>query len=216
MSSTYWKFRAELADRPGGLAAASRAISDLGVNILDVDVNLLEPGKVVDDVLVELAYWAEPVAVEQALHAAGATEVWARRLDPHELVDGQTRVLDLATRLVEGGVTDADLVAVLPALVDCELAWFGPAAGLGGSHAQRHALAHGEPTVAREPLARLRGQVDGRVWVAAVPWGAAGDRVACLARLAPQFSSTEVARLQALLGLVSSLRRDPAPIVASA
>ena len=213
MSSTYWKFRAELADRPGGLAAASSAIAGLGANILDVDVHLLEPGKVADDVLVELAYWAEPVAVEHALRAAGATEVSGRRLDPHDLVDGQTRVLDLATRLAQAAATDAELTAVLPALVDCDVAWLGPAPGLPGSPAQEHAVSRKEPKVAREPLARLRGGRDGQVWVVAVPWGPTGERVACLSRSSPRFSSTEVARLQALLGLVSSLRKDEAHIV---
>ncbi|MFP4511473.1 MAG: hypothetical protein ACLFRV_00835 [Acidimicrobiales bacterium] len=205
MASTYWKFRAQLGDRPGGLASAARVFADLGANILDVDVHLLEPTQVADDVVVELAYWAEPGAVEQALLAAGATEVSGRRLDPHELVDGQARVLDLATRLVQAPDLDAELVAVLRALATCDLAWLGPAPGLVASPAQEHALAHHEPVITREPLARLAGDRDGKVWVAAIPWRVAGDRVACLARLAPRFSATEIARVQSMLGLVDSL-----------
>jgi hypothetical protein len=206
MTSTYWKFRAELADRPGGLAAAASAIAELGANILDVDVHLIAADRVADDMTVELAYWNEPGAVEHALLSAGAARVSGRRLDPHSLVDGPARALDLATRLVASGATDAELVDVLATQVDADRVWLGPPPGPAGDPLGAVALADQRPKVGREALAAIRGDHDGKVWVAAIPWGPGGQHVACLARRTPRFSATEVARAQALLNLAAAVR----------
>ena len=178
-----------------------------GANILDVDVHLLDHDQVTDDMVVELAYWAEPVALEHALRAVGAREVTARRLDPHELVDGPTRVLDLATRLARTGATLDDLRTTLVDLLGADHCWFErPDPGVGGSPLVAEAVERCAPVVGLGYLARLPGTgADTRVWLVAIPWAGAESTVVVLARRRARFTSTEVARAQAFLGLASAL-----------
>jgi predicted amino acid-binding ACT domain protein len=208
--STYWTFRATLDDRPGGLAATARAIADLGANILDVDVHLLDHDQVTDDVTVELAYWAEPVAVEHALRAAGAREVTARRLDPHDLVDGPTRVLDLATRLARAGASADEVRQTLLDLLGADHCWLeDPSSGVGGSPLAERAVQRCAPVVGLGYLARLPGMgADTRVWLVAIPWVTVHCNVVVVARRRARFTATEVARAQALLGLAAALGAD--------
>lgn len=225
MVSTFWSFRITIPDRPGGLADVARALGAIGVNILDLDVHLLDCedlscDDVADDLVVELPYWIEPAIVESTLREIGATDVSARRVDPHELVDSQSRALDLARKLAESGASDADLAVALGAMLGSMMVWLGPVDGLATHGVADEALAGGHPVVGREWVKRTTSGLGARPWVVAIPWGVGLDRVALGVRTSGRFTSTEIARARALLDLVTVLRqrtvgsggrRTPAP-----
>lgn len=210
MTSTYWSFRITLTDRPGGLAEVARAVADLGVNVLDLDVHLLDAGdptsvesRVADDLVVELPYWIDPTLVELCMLRAGARDVSGRRIDHHELVDRPARLLDVASSLVRTGATDDDVAAALRAVVTCERVWLGPARGFAAEGLAGSALGAQTPVVGREWVKSL-GATSAAPWVVAVPWG--HGQVAVVARRRLGFTATEVARLQALLTLAANVR----------
>jgi hypothetical protein len=211
MGSTFWSFRITLADRPGGLAEIARQLGELGVNILDLDVHMLDCedlrcDTVADDLRVELPYWVDPAMVEASLRGAGVTEITGRRVDPHELVDSQSRALDLARSLAESGASDAELAVALGALLGSQQVWLGPVHGLATYAVVDEALAGGHPVVGQEWVKRTTSGLGARPWVAAIPWGARRDRVALGMRAERRFTSTEIARARALLDLVTVLR----------
>ena len=213
MASTFWSFRITIPDQPGGLGAVAQALGELGVNILDLDVHLLdcedlEHHDVADDLRVELPYWVEPTMVEASLRAVGATEISARRVDPHELVDIQSRTLDLARSLAESRASDADLATALRSLLGAQQVWLGPVHGLATHTTAEEALAGGHPVVGREWVKRTTGGLGARPWVVAIPWGRGLRRVALGVRPDSRFTSTEIARARALLDLVTVLRPD--------
>jgi ACT domain len=212
MASTFWSFRITVHDQPGGLAAIAQALGALGVNILDLDVHLLDCDElrcddVADDLRVELPYWVEPAMVEATLREIGVEEVTARRVDPHELVDSQSRVLDLARSLAESGATDADLGVALRTLLSAQQVWLGPVHGLASHTTADEALAGGHPVVGREWVKRTTFGLGARPWVVAIPWGSDLDRVALGVRAEGRFTSTEIARARAMLDLVTVLRQ---------
>lgn len=211
MASTYWSFRITVPDQPGGLATVAQAMGALGVNILDLDVHLLDGDDmscddVADDLRVELPFWVEPAMVEASLRAVGVDEVVARRVDPHELVDIQSRTLDLARSLVESSAPDGDLVGALRSLLGTEQVWLGPIDGLRSFATIDEALAGRHPVVGREWVKRTGDGVGARAWVVAIPWGGSLDRVAVGVRASPRFTSTEIARARALLSLATVVR----------
>jgi hypothetical protein len=214
MASTYWSFRITLADRPGGLAEVARAVADLGVNVLDLDVHLLDVAPaglgaetaVADDLVVELPYWVEPGLIELCLLRAGARDVTGRRIDPHDLVDDRTRLLETAGVLVRSGADDDALRAAVRAVVVCDDVWVGPARGLGAHGVARDALAGVSPVVGREWVKRVPADGGRAPWVAAIPWGHHHERVVVLVRARLRFTATEVARVQALLVLATTVR----------
>jgi ACT domain len=211
MASTFWSFRVTVHDQPGGLAAVAQALGALGVNILDLDVHLLDCDEmscddVADDLRVELPYWVEPAMVEAGLREIGIEDVRARRVDPHELVDSQSRALDLARSLAESGATDADLGAALRTLLSAQQVWLGPVHGLATHATAEEALAGGHPVVGREWVKRTTFGLGARPWVVAIPWGDQLDRVALGVRAGGRFTSTEIARARAVLDLVTVLR----------
>ncbi len=211
MSSTYWTFRAELVDRPGGLAAASGAIADLGANILDVDVHLLDHDRVADDLVVELPHWAEPGAVEHALRTAGADAITGRRLDHHDLVDGQVRTLDVAAMYARSDRTLDDLASALAQLLGSDDHWISEPGAPLTAPVVAEARDTGGPAVGTEPRIHLGGRRGTpRADVLAVP--TPHGNVVVLARRHPCFSTTEVARAGALAQLAASLtERRPEP-----
>lgn len=212
MVSTFWSFRITIPDRPGGLADVARALGSIGVNILDLDVHLLDCqdlscDDVADDLVVELPFWMEPAIVEMTLHEVGASDVSARRIDPHELVDSQSRALDLARKLAESGAGDSELAVALGAMLGSTMVWLGPVDGLATHGVADEALAGRHPVVGREWVKRTTSGLGARPWVVAIPWGAELDRVALGVRTSGRFTSTEIARARALLDLVTVLRR---------
>jgi methylglyoxal synthase/L-amino acid N-acyltransferase YncA len=115
-----WNVRATVDDVPGRLAILAASLARRAINILSVQVHLTPDGPV-DELLVA----ASPVLTGGDLIAAvvdsGARNPRVTRADAHALVDGPTRALTLATRLVR---SPDDLPGVLISLLPgAQLVW---------------------------------------------------------------------------------------------
>ncbi len=115
-----WNIRATLDDVPGRLAILAASLARRAINILAVQVHLTPDGPV-DELLVA----ASPVLSASDLSAAvvdgGARTPRVTPADAHALVDGPTRALSLATRLLR---SPDDLPSVLTSLLPgVEVAW---------------------------------------------------------------------------------------------
>ena len=115
-----WTVRATVDDVPGRLAVLAASLARRAVNILSVQVHLTPDGPV-DELLVS----ADPALAEKDLAAAvmdgGGRTPTVCAADAHALVDGPTRALNLATRLVRA---PEDLPAALAGLLPgVELVW---------------------------------------------------------------------------------------------
>src|SRR5690606_37003132 len=108
-----WNIRATVDDVPGRLAVLAASLARRAINILSVQVYVTPEGSV-DELLVA----ASPVLAAEDLRAAvidgGAHTPRITLADAHALVDGPTRALSLATRLLR---RPEDLPAVLAGLL---------------------------------------------------------------------------------------------------
>ncbi|WP_412540328.1 GNAT family N-acetyltransferase [Longispora sp. K20-0274] len=93
-----WRIRTEVDDRPGRLAALSRALADVGGNILTLTVQVDAAG-VVDEFIVETPPGVSGEAVGTALRIAGGRGVVTVPATRRDLVDEPTRALLLAGRI---------------------------------------------------------------------------------------------------------------------
>lgn len=219
MTSTYWRFRLTLLDHPGGLADVTRAVADLGVDVLDLDVHRLDPrhqeagpsatpalegALVADDLVVELPFWVAPTMVERALLAAGASSVRGQRIGPHDLVDADVRALTLATALVRREADATSIRAGLRSLLACDHVWLASEPALAPIAVVEEARRNATVAVGRERLLRLGPWAD-PAWLVALPWG--GHRqVAVAVQASGPFTATQIARARALLDLADAVR----------
>lgn len=121
-SATLHRVRVRLPDESGALARLAEAVASAGGNILGLSVHGQDSESVVDELVVggatdrDLLAGAVRAAVGRAAGAVLVTEA-----DPHDLVDGQTRALDLAAQAVQtddpasalGALLHADAVDVV-------------------------------------------------------------------------------------------------------
>lgn len=204
---TPYRARIRLADQPGRLGLAATALSTLGVNILDVDVQSDDGVLWVDDLLIDFPFPIDPSTIDVVLQEAGVELVDLRPADSHEVVDATVHCLDLVHALAAGGaITDDRVSRAVAALLRADLAWITPLPVLAVRGVAAEAMISGEPTQAREWVKVVRGDV-GPVWTLAVPF-AEGDalRVVSLMRRGPRFSCTEAARAGALMRVVAASR----------
>ncbi len=115
-----WNIRATLDDVPGRLAVLTASLARRAINILSVQVHLTPDGPI-DELLVA----ASPILVAADLASAvvdgGARAPRVTPADAHALVDGPTRALSLATRLLR---SPDELAAVLGSLLPgTQLVW---------------------------------------------------------------------------------------------
>jgi GNAT superfamily N-acetyltransferase len=96
-------------DTPGQLAQLTTAVAALGGNIRTVQVHPTPDGAV-DEVLLHMPGNVSERALVRAVVDAGARDVSVQRADVRELDDVPTRVLTLATELING---QGELVRVL-------------------------------------------------------------------------------------------------------
>ncbi|MBP2368801.1 ACT domain-containing protein [Pseudonocardia parietis] len=121
------KVRVRMPDESGALARLTAAVADAGGNILSLSVHGQDSRSVVDEMLVggTLSAARLVAVIRGALNTAGPDAVRVVPADPHELVDGPTRALDLvagcrgrdAAGLLEGlaALLRADEIDVAPA-----------------------------------------------------------------------------------------------------
>lgn len=98
-ASALWRIRAHLADRPGQLQALARSLAQRGVNILSVHVHHLESG-VLDELVVATPIELTADALGAAVRHAGGSAVRVWPASSLTLIDGQTKALAIAGRVV--------------------------------------------------------------------------------------------------------------------
>ncbi|WP_308015437.1 ACT domain-containing protein [Pseudonocardia sp. ICBG1293] len=91
------KVRVRLPDESGALARLTAAVAEVGGNILSLSVHGSDGGSVVDEMLVGGGATADRLSrvIRRRLRGSGPDAVQVTPADPHELVDGPTRALDL-------------------------------------------------------------------------------------------------------------------------
>ncbi|MEC4020781.1 GNAT family N-acetyltransferase [Streptomyces sp. H27-D2] len=92
-----WRMRTTVRDEPGSLATVCAALARHRVDILTLQTHPLSDGTV-DEFLLRAPAWLLPAELTRAAASAGGSSTWVERADAHDLVDGPTRVLGLATR----------------------------------------------------------------------------------------------------------------------
>jgi ACT domain len=211
---TPYRIRIRLEDEPGRLGRAATALSKLGINILDVDVQSDDGELWADDLLIDFPFPIDPSTIDHALHLAGVELVDLRPADSHEVVDSTVHCLELVDALAaDRAITDDTAVRAARAIVRSDLAWITPLPVLSLHGVAADAMISGDVTQAREWAKLVRG--DAPVWTLAVPFDhGLHRRVLTLLRRAPRFSYTESARVGALLRVVATLAtslppRDP-------
>lgn len=206
-----WTFRVELPDRPGRLAALTGAVAGCGGNILALDVQALDGHRVADELLVDLPDTVSVEFVEAEIRATGADVVMLTAATTDDLVDPQTRCLELGRRLVRRhSARNRVLEAVLAELVNADGAMVVPLEAAGTSALAERALTEGKPMMARERTGLSPTQEDQQPpWLLVIPpAGGDGDQVTMLARAGAGFSAGEIGRIQALLSLAEELAGD--------
>jgi GNAT superfamily N-acetyltransferase len=116
----YWRVRATVEDRPGFLSVLTASLALRGVNILSVQVHATEAGAV-DDFLVDAPDALTEAQLLAAVEKGRGRDAWVRQTDVRGLIDAQTQLLGLATRLVpDPDELGAALVALLG---ECSVSW---------------------------------------------------------------------------------------------
>ena len=210
------RLRIELPDRPGALAHVASVLGRRGGNVASVDIHELEGESAVDEIVVEVNDDWEPAALADDLAAAGASLLSAE--PERELRDPIVSALGWSSALLAARAHECDLElgrAVME-LTSAAAAWVCPVSEAVAYGAGRLALERGAPVVQRtdDPIPGANG-LPSSVWLLAVPDGYLGaELVAFAARpLAVRFTSSEIARVEALLMLRRQLAglRFPAP-----
>jgi RimJ/RimL family protein N-acetyltransferase len=179
---TLWRIRTEVDDDPGRLAALAGALAAYGGNVLGLSVQAVEDG-VVDEFFVDLPAAVPEAQVMGALAFAGGRNPVALPADMHELVDGTLRALRLADRLRREPDEAPRVLAEL--LGAQESGWLPPGA---------------------DPVAD-RGDHDTAVLTLRAPSG----RTVVLRRHALPYTTTEVARAEAMLAFLGGAPRPHPP-----
>ncbi|MEP7055255.1 MAG: hypothetical protein ABI912_08405 [Actinomycetota bacterium] len=203
-----WTFRVELPDRPGRLAALTGAVADCGGNILALDVQALDGSRVADELLVDLPDDVRVEYVDAQIRATGADVVMLTAASSDDLVDPQTRCLELGRRLVRQHTAhDRVLEAALAELVGADGAMVVPEEATVTSPLAAQAIAEGKPMMARERtgLSPTRADEDSPWLLVIPPSEGASGQVTMLARAGAGFSGGEIARIEALLALAAEL-----------
>jgi predicted amino acid-binding ACT domain protein len=200
------RLRVELPDRPGALAKVAAVIAEHGGNLIGIDVQEVEQDIAIDELVVDVPDGVDLDGLRQALVESGAGvlvshQAGAQRTDP------VLRSLRWACAMVAAGphAADDELARAVAEVTGTGSAWVCTIPEARRFEAGRLALVRGAPVSHRTadvPPSRAPGLV-GDVWLLAVPDARLDpQRVAFAARPpAERFTATEVARIEALLGL---------------
>lgn len=199
--SRTWRLRFTVTDEPGRLAAAAAALADLGINILSLDFHLISATEVIDEATVSLPSWLDVPAVEHALRGTGATDVWAVPIPVRRLEDIATRVLRLTAGVLASRSDEQAICDSIAELVDAELV----------SYTSVEPMVDDDGRPPSDPFVRFgrrhvkRLPTHGGAWTMAVPDDPiAPRRVYTAVRRSSPFTSTEAARVSALLHVAST------------
>jgi len=214
------RLRIELPDRPGALAAVAAIIGSHGGNMVGIDVQEVDGDSAVDELVVDIPDDVDLEALRHGLVAAGAGVLVSHQSGATQ-VDPVLRSLRWACAVVAAGPLGADneVTRAVAEVCACPTAWVGTVAEASRFEAGRLALARGAPVAHRTtevPTSESR-ELGVEAWLLAVPDARLDPRrVAFVSRpLGQRFTATEVARVEALLGLRRQAEGVPAPPLAS-
>jgi hypothetical protein len=200
------RLRIELPDRPGALAKVASVIAAHGGNLVGIDVQEVEQDSAIDELVVDVPDGVDLAALRGALIESGAGVLVSHQAGAQQ-VDPVLRSLRWACAMVAAGPTGADeeLTRAVAEAMGTSAAWVCNTADAGEVEAGRMALARGGPVSHRtiDVPADRAPAVKGEAWLLAVPDARLEPhRVAFVVRpVDDRFTATEVARVEALLGL---------------
>jgi predicted amino acid-binding ACT domain protein len=203
--------RVALSDRPGALMKVAATIAEHGGNIVSIDVHRAGFSQVIDDLIIDFPDDGDLDRLRHELTANGAGMVvshWSTQpVDP--VVAALGYVAGLLAQHDDG--SEDGLARVVGQLCGTPVAWVTPATDADRYEAGRFAKERGGAIALRttELPADLADRLPGEVWLLAVPDAGAGftGRVVFVARpLANEFTTTEIARVEALLTLYEQLQ----------
>jgi predicted amino acid-binding ACT domain protein len=204
------RLRVELPDRPGALARVAALLAAHGADVMSVDIHELDQGRAVDEIIVDVGDDWDLAEFSDELRREGAGVVLAATASG----PGGDRVvaaLHWARHLVEIGVqhSEFELSSTIAQLCPGATAWVGSIDEGALDPLGAEALERGGPIVREvdEIPRRLANDAACRGWLLAVPDDPERPRrLALVARpIDLRFSATEVARIEALLGLAYEL-----------
>lgn len=202
--------RVALSDRPGALMRLAATIAEHGGNIVSIDVHQSGGTAAVDDLTIDFPDDGDFDRLRHELHANGAGSVlshWnTRPVDP--VLSALGHVAELIAQPPDP--TDEGLARAVGKLCGSPVAWVSSTAEATRNEAGRFAMERRGAFALRttELPSRFSDWLPGEVWLLAVPDAASGlvGRVVFVARaLAHEFTTTEMARVEALLALYEQL-----------
>jgi hypothetical protein len=209
---TIVRLRTEVVDERGRLGALASAIAAYGGNILEIDVHLLDGAHVADEFVVDFPGGHAADALGTALRRAGGTQFLLQRLDEHVVVDPIVRAIDGCARLFEGRSPDWGLEAAVASVVVADAVQVVPAGAAARSPVVSRAGEERAPACAREWLLTAPREGEEPPWALAVPDpNPSADGYVVVERAAPAFSSSEIARVSAVLRLAHLASSTPDP-----
>jgi predicted amino acid-binding ACT domain protein len=200
------RLRVELPDRPGALAKVASVIAAHGGNLVGIDVQEVEHDSAIDELVVDVPDGVDLTALRAALLESGAGVLVSHQAGAQQ-VDPVLRSLRWACAMVAAGPDGADeeLTRAVAEATGTSAAWVCNTNDAAALETGKLALTRGGPVSHRTsdiPATRAPG-VTGEAWLLAVPDARLDPhRVAFVVRpVEDRFTATEVARVEALLGL---------------
>ncbi len=209
---TLVRLRIALADRPGSLASVAAIIAEHGGNIVSVDVHRAGVMSAIDDVVVEFPDESDLLALRHALTSSGAATLLS-----HQAAHAADPIVGALRRAAEMvGTRSADpereLVRSVAELCSSPAAWISTTEDAVAFEAGRFAIERSGAIALRtsELPSEMAERLPGDVWLLAVPDPElmSGGRVVFVARpLGNEFTTTEIARIEAVMALHDQIDR---------
>ena len=209
---TYVRLRIALADRPGALARVATIIAEHEGNITSVDVHRGGAVAAVDDLVVEFPDDADLTKLRNDLTASGAATLLSHQAA--HAVDPIVSTLLRAAAMIGNRSDDpeSELVRSVAELCASPVVWVSSAEEADAYEVGRFALERSGAIALRttELPAHLADRLPGEVWLLAVPDPEIllAGRVVFVARpIGNEFTSTEIARIEAVMALHDQVER---------
>ncbi len=206
------RLRILIPDRPGALARVATIIASHGGNITSIDVQQASGALAVDELLVDFSDEPDAASLREDLAKDGETVLVSQQVT--ERIDPIVASLLHVAELLESGFDDpeAALVRGVAQMCSSPVAWVSSREEAARYDAGRFAMERqGVVVMATTELpAHLAERLPGEVCLLAVPdvEQAEQHRVIFVARpLGNDFTTTEVARIEALVSLHAALAK---------
>jgi predicted amino acid-binding ACT domain protein len=206
------RLRIALADRPGSLARVAAIIAEHDGNITSVDVHRAGVVSAVDDLVVEFPDDADLLQLRNDLTASGAATLLSHQA-AHP-VDPIVSALTRAAEMIGGRPDDpdAELAQSVAELCASPVVWISSTEEAETFEAGRFALERNGAIALRtsELPGEMAERLPGEVWLLAVPDPEVltAGRIVFVARpLSNEFTSTEIARIEAVMALHDQVER---------